>query len=65
MNNSRVEVEELLEIKNKTYKNFVLPFAEIGEKINEVITPIFHLDSVKNSKITSKAYQECFAIISK
>ena len=65
LNNSRVEVEKLLEIKNKTYKNFVLPFAEIGEKINEFITPIFHLDSVKNSKITSKVYEECLPIISK
>ena len=65
LNNSRVEVEKLLEIKNKTYKNFVLPFVEIGEKINEFITPIFHLDSVKNSKITSKVYEECLPIISK
>ena len=65
LNNSRVEVEKLLEIKNKTYKNFVLPFAEIGEKINEFITPIFHLDSVKNSKITSKVYEECLPIMSK
>ena len=65
LNNSRVEVEKLLEIKNKTYKNFVLPFAEIGEKINEFITPVFHLDSVKNSKITSKVYEECLPIISK
>nr|MBP6289918.1 M3 family metallopeptidase [Aliarcobacter sp.] len=46
-------------------KNFVLPFAEIGEKINEFITPIFHLDSVKNSKITSKVYEECLPLISK
>lgn len=65
LNNSRVEVEKLLEIKNKTYKNFVLPFAEIGEKINEFITPIFHLDSVKNSKITSKVYEVCLPLISK
>ena len=65
LNNSRVEVEKLLEIKNKTYKNFVLPFAEIGEKINEFITPVFHLDSVKNSKITSKVYEECLPLISK
>ncbi|MCT7534015.1 M3 family metallopeptidase [Aliarcobacter cryaerophilus] len=65
LNNSRVEVEKLLEIKNKTYKNFVLPFVEIGERINEFITPIFHLDSVKNSKITSKVYEECLPLISK
>lgn len=65
LNKSRVEVGKLLEIKDKTYKNFVLPFAEIGERINEFITPVFHLDSVKNSKITSKVYEECLPIISK
>ncbi len=52
-------------IENKTYKNFVLPFQEIGERINEFITPIFHIDSVKNSEITSKVYEECLPIISK
>ncbi|RXI24948.1 M3 family metallopeptidase [Aliarcobacter trophiarum] len=65
LNKSRVEVQELLKIENKTYKNFVLPFSEIGEAINEFITPVFHLDSVKNSKITSKVYEECLPIISK
>src|SRR5574344_1913886 len=65
LNNSRVEVEKLLEIKNKTYKNFVLPFSEIGERINEFITPVFHMDSVKNSKINSKVYKKCITIISK
>ncbi|AYJ78197.1 M3 family metallopeptidase [Aliarcobacter cryaerophilus] len=65
LNSSRVEVEKLLKIEDKSYKNFVLPFSEIGEKINEFITPIFHLDSVKNSKITSKVYEECLPLISK
>ena len=62
---SREEIKNLLAIENKTYKNFVLPFQEIGERINEFITPIFHIDSVKNSEITSKVYEECLPIISK
>ncbi|QEZ89170.1 zinc-dependent peptidase, M3 family [Aliarcobacter cibarius] len=62
---SREEIKNLLVIENKTYKNFVLPFQEIGERINEFITPIFHIDSVKNSEITSKVYEECLPIISK
>ncbi|RBQ31909.1 peptidase M3 [Arcobacter sp. FW59] len=65
LNSSRKKVEELLKIEIKTYKNFVLPFQEIGESINEFITPIFHIDSVKNSEITSKVYEECLPIISK
>lgn len=62
---SRNKIEELLKIENKTYKNFVTPFQEIGENINEFITPIFHIDSVKNSKITSKVHEECLPILSK
>ena len=62
---SRKNLKELLDIENKTYKNFVSPFQEIGERINEFITPIFHIDSVKNSEITSKVYEDCLPIISK
>ncbi|MFW2307345.1 M3 family metallopeptidase [Aliarcobacter butzleri] len=65
LNEKRVLINELLNIENKTYKNFVLPFQEIGESINEFLTPIFHIDSVKNSEITTKVYEECLPIISK
>ena len=49
----------------KTNKNFVLPFQEIGEKTSEFLTPIFHIDSVKNSEITTKVYEECMPVVSK
>ncbi|TLT07178.1 M3 family metallopeptidase [Aliarcobacter thereius] len=65
LNSSRKEIENLLSLENKTYKNFVVPFQEIGENINVFLTPIFHIDSVKNSEITSKVYEECLPIISK
>ncbi|MDN5088564.1 M3 family metallopeptidase [Aliarcobacter butzleri] len=65
LDKKRVLINELLNIENKTYKNFVLPFQEIGESINEFLTPIFHIDSVKNSEITTKVYEECLPIISK
>lgn len=65
LDEKRVLINELLNIENKTYKNFVLPFQEIGENINEFLTPIFHIDSVKNSEITTKVYEECLPIISK
>jgi oligopeptidase A len=65
LNENREEISKLLEIENKTYKNFVLPFQEIGERTSEFLTPIFHIDSVKNSEITTKVYEECMPVISK
>ena len=65
LDENRKKIADLLEIENKTYKNFVLPFQEIGESINDFLTPIFHIDSVKNSEITTKVYEECIPVISK
>ncbi|WP_428022931.1 M3 family metallopeptidase [Arcobacter sp.] len=61
---SKEEIEKLLQIENKTYENFVKPYQEIGESINIFITPIFHLDSVKNSEITTKVHEDCLPLIS-
>ena len=63
LDESRNKIDDLLKIENKTYKNFVLPFQEIGENINNFLTPIFHIDSVKNSEITTKVYEECIPLI--
>ncbi|MFK2821718.1 M3 family metallopeptidase [Arcobacter sp. YIC-80] len=65
LNESRTKINDLLNIEEKTYKNFVTPYQEIGESINDFLTPIFHIDSVKNSEITRKVYEECLPIISK
>ncbi len=65
LNDNRKKIDELLSIENKTYKNFVLPFQEIGESIGDFVTPIFHIDSVKNSEITTKVYEECIPVLSK
>ena len=65
LDENRKRIADLLKIENKTYKNFVLPFQEIGESINDFLTPIFHIDSVKNSEITTKVYEECIPVISK
>lgn len=65
LDENRKKVSDLLELENKTYKNFVLPFQEIGESINDFLTPIFHIDSVKNSEITTKVYEDCIPVISK
>ncbi|QKJ23117.1 M3 family metallopeptidase [Poseidonibacter lekithochrous] len=65
LTSSRKETNNLLEIENKTYKNFVTPYQEIGESISDFVTPIFHIDSVKNSETTRKVHEECLPIISK
>ena len=65
LDQSKKEILELMEIKNKTYENFVMPYEEIGESINDFLTPIFHIDSVKNSDITGKVYEECLPVLSK
>lgn len=65
LTSSRKEINDLLEIENKTYKNFVTPYQEIGESISDFVTPIFHIDSVKNSETTKKVHEECLPIISK
>ncbi|WP_419764799.1 MAG: M3 family metallopeptidase [Arcobacter sp.] len=61
---SKEQIDKLLEIENKNYDNFVKAYQEIGEGINIFLTPIFHIDSVKNSEITTKVYEECLPLIS-
>lgn len=61
---SRGEIDALLAIENKTYDNFVKPYQEIAEKLNEYLTPLFHIDSVKNTKITQKVQEEIIPLIS-
>jgi len=61
---SRAAILSLIEIEDKTYKNFARPYQEIAEELNEFITPIFHIDSVKNTKETQKVHEECLPLIS-
>jgi len=58
------KIQEILDIKNKNYANFVVPYQELSEKLNDFLTPIFHLDGVKNSQMTQKVYNECLPLIS-
>ncbi len=61
---NKKKLEELLQIEEKTYENFIHPFAQMGEELEQFCTPIFHMDSVKNSEITQKVYDECLPLIS-
>ena len=64
LGDNKKQLQELLNIKNKTYENFVVPFELLNEKLEIFTTPIFHLDSVENSELTQKIYGECLPIIS-
>ncbi|MEA3384055.1 MAG: M3 family metallopeptidase [Campylobacterota bacterium] len=61
---NKEKLEELLKIDDKSYSNFVIPFQLMAEKLDEFCTPIFHMDSVKNSETTQKVYNECLPLIS-
>ena len=64
LDKNRAIKEKLLDIKNKTYQNFVVPYQLMAEELEEFITPVFHLDSVCNSELTQKVYGECLPLIS-
>ncbi len=64
ISHNKQELEKLLEIKDKTYQNFVVPYQLLSEDLEVFCTPIFHIDSVKNSETTQKVYGECLPIIS-
>jgi len=61
---NKKEIEALLKIQDKTFDNFMVPYQILSEKFSEFITPIFHIDGVKNSKITQKVFNECIPLIS-
>jgi len=58
------ELEGLLAIEDKTYENFVVPYQLMSEKFNNFTTPIYHIDSVCNSELTQKIYDDCIPLIS-
>ena len=57
------QVLELLQIKEKSYKNFVKPLQMMDERLELFFTPLSHLNSVKNSDETQKIYAASLPII--
>jgi oligopeptidase A len=58
------KIEDLKKIEDKTYNSFVKPYMHIAEKFSEFTTPLFHIDSVKSSEITTKVYSDIIPIVS-
>ncbi len=55
-------VEELLK-RGATYKNFVTPYQEMEEKLEDEFTQLSHLNSVKNSEATQNIYNRTLPLI--
>ena len=64
IDDNKKSIENLLLIEEKTYENFVVPFQLLSEKLENFMTPIYHLDGVKNSETTQKVFSECLPLIS-
>ena len=61
---NKKEIERLLNIEKKTYLNFMRPFMELDNKLNEYFTPVAHLNSVCDSKETRESFSICLPAIS-
>jgi len=57
------EIENLLNEKNKSYKNFVKPMQKLEEKLELFFTPLSHINAVNNSEQTQKVYADALPII--
>ena len=64
INKNKSRLDELLKIEDKSYTNFVVPYQQMSEELEQYCTPIFHIDGVKNSEETQKVYNECLPLIS-
>jgi len=60
---SKKEIDNLLNLDNKTYANFVKPFEMIDERLEWFFTPISHLNSVNNSEKTQEVYADALPIL--
>ena len=60
---NKQKIEQLLAIQNKTYDNFVKPYELIHVELSALFQPIAHLNYVKNSENTQKAYSELLPVL--
>ena len=63
LENNRKTLIQLLDIKEKTYQNFVKPFEMMDERLDHFFTPLSHLNSVNNSEKTQKVYADALPLL--
>ncbi|MGB6020608.1 MAG: M3 family metallopeptidase [Sulfurimonadaceae bacterium] len=61
LDHNRKTLIQLLDIKEKSYQNFVKPFEMMDERLDQFFTPLSHLNSVNNSERTQKVYADALA----
>ena len=61
LDTNRKTLIQLLDIKEKSYQNFVKPFEMMDERLDQFFTPLSHLNSVNNSEESQKIYAEALA----
>ncbi len=58
LDHNRKTLIQLLDIKEKSYQNFVRPFEMMDERLSHFFTPLSHLNAVNNSEATQKVYAD-------
>jgi oligopeptidase A len=58
LDKNRENIKQLLEIKDKTYANFVKPFEMMEEDLELFFTPLSHINAVNNSETSQKVYSD-------
>lgn len=60
---NRGTIKELLAAENKTYKNFIRPLMELDTEINDLFTPVSHLNFANNSEKTQGVFNACLPML--
>ena len=63
LDTNRKTLIQLLDIKEKTYQNFVKPFEMMDERLDHFFTPLSHLNAVNNSETTQKVYADALPLL--
>jgi len=56
-------IAALLDIRDKTYANFIRPFDFMEEEMELLFTPLSHINAVNNSELSQKVYADALPIL--
>ena len=59
------KIDKLLEIKDKTYENFIYPMFDLENEVSKLANTVSHINSVNNSEKSQKAINEILPDMSK
>ncbi len=64
LEHNRNSIETLLKIEDKSYQTFIKPFEMIDERLDQLFTPLSHINAVKNSELSQKVYSDAIPLMS-